>query len=127
MRIFKNKPADKAARKLGLSDADFVAAVVAAERGLVDAYLGGGVIKQRIARQGEGKSGGFRSIILLKSRERAIFVYVFAKNAQDNITMLELAQIRRLAPILFALDDSDLTKSIKAGELIEVYIESSGD
>jgi len=55
------------------------------ERGLVDADLGGGVFRQRIARQGGGKSGGFRALILLKLGERAFFVHGFAKNERDNI------------------------------------------
>jgi hypothetical protein len=55
------------------------------EQGLVDADLGGGVIKQRIARRGAGKSGGFRALILFKAGERAFFVHGFAKSDRDNI------------------------------------------
>lgn len=50
------------------------------EAGLIDADLGSGLIKQRIARQGRGKSGGYRSILIVRSGERAIFVFAFAKS-----------------------------------------------
>ncbi len=80
MRIFKNRPFERFARKARLEDEILRKAVADAERGLVDADLGGGVIKQRIARQGGGKSGGFRTIILFRLGERAFFVHGFAKN-----------------------------------------------
>ncbi len=66
-------------------------AVANVERGLIDADLGGGVVRQRIARAGAGKSGGFRTIILFRAETRAFFVYGFAKSGQDNIWDDELA------------------------------------
>src|SRR5882762_5008757 len=66
MRIFKNRPFTRFARKAGLDDPTLCAAIANAERGLIDADLGGGVIKQRIARPGKGKSGGFRAMILYR-------------------------------------------------------------
>ena len=120
MRIFKSKTFTRDAKRFGLKDADLLAAVSAAERGLVDADLGGGVFKQRIAREGEGKSAGFRTIVLLKSGERAFFVFVFAKSEQENIKKSDLATFRNLASALFALDDLALKKAVTAGSLIEV-------
>lgn len=79
MRIFKTKAFARFARKEGLDDARLRDAVARAERGLVDADLGGGVIKQRLARPGQGKSGGFRVMILYRRAARAIFVYGFAQ------------------------------------------------
>ena len=64
MRIFKNKPFTRFARKADLGDKELEKAIADAARGLVDADLGGGLLKQRIARRGYGKSGGFRTIIL---------------------------------------------------------------
>jgi len=61
MRIFKNKPFTRFARKAGLDDPTLCEAIANVERGLIDADLGGSVIKQRIARLGKGKSGGFRA------------------------------------------------------------------
>ena len=64
LRVFKTKWFARFARRQGLEDAELCAAVARAEKGLIDADLGGGVIKQRIARPNEGRSGGFRSIVL---------------------------------------------------------------
>jgi hypothetical protein len=89
-------------------------------RGLIDADLGGGVIKQRIARQGGGKSGGFRALILLKAGERAFFVHGFAKSDRDNIRNDELAALKRLAAELLNYDNAALAKAIAAGVLTEV-------
>ena len=95
-------------------------AVDAASRGLIDADLGGGVIKQRIARQGEGKSGGFRTIILFRICERAFFVHGFAKNERDNIRDDELDAFKMLAAMMMAYGDDALDKAIENGTLTEV-------
>ncbi|CAM4005683.1 Hypothetical protein HVPorG_04713 (plasmid) [Roseomonas mucosa] len=120
MRIFKNKPFARFARKARLSDAALREAVGRAGRGLIDADLGGGVIKQRIAREGAGKSGGFRTIILFRVGERSFFVHGFAKNEQDNIRDDELAAFKLLAAQLLAYDDAALATAIGAGVLTEV-------
>ena len=80
VRVFKSKRFAKFARKERISDATLCQSVLDAERGQIDADYGGGVIKQRIARPNEGKSGGYRSIILFRRGERAFFVYGFAKH-----------------------------------------------
>jgi hypothetical protein len=67
VRIFRNKPFTRFARRARITDAELSEAVSNIERGLIDADLGGGVIKQRIARKGGGKSGGFRAMVLLRS------------------------------------------------------------
>ena len=85
MRIFKNKSFMRFARKADLGDAVLCEAIREAERGLIAADLRGGVIKQRIARPGQGKSGGFRVLIVFKAGMRAFFVHGFAKNERDNI------------------------------------------
>lgn len=95
-------------------------AIEDASRGLVDADLGGGVIKQRVARQGEGKSGGFRTIILFRIRERAFFVHGFAKNEQDNIRDDELAAFKMLAAEMMVYDDEALARAVANGALMEV-------
>jgi hypothetical protein len=87
---------------------------------LLAADLGGGVVKQRIARPGGGKSGGFRTLILFRIRERAIFVHGFAKNESDNITDDELAALKKLASLLLAYSDAELERAVESGTLIEV-------
>jgi hypothetical protein len=71
--VFKTKSFARFARKARITDVALCAAVADAARGLIDADLGGGVVKQRIARQGEGTSGGFRTIILFRAGKRAFF------------------------------------------------------
>ena len=120
MRVFRNKWFTRFARKNELPDEMLRKATSEAERGLVDADLGGGVIKQRIARAGGGKSGGFRSIILFRAGSRAFFVYGFAKSERDNTDANELAGFKELAATMFAYDDEALDKAIEAGVLTEV-------
>ena len=90
MRIYKNAWFAKFVRKERIGDAALCDAVDRAVRGLIDADLGGGVIKQRVAREGEGKSGGFRTLILFRHGERAIFAFGFAKNDWDNVSAVEI-------------------------------------
>jgi len=120
MRIFKTKPFARFANKEKIADAALVEAVRRAEKGVFDADLGGGVIKQRIARRGQGKSGGFRSIVLFRAAHRTFFVYGFAKSARKNIRDDELAAFRRLAGELLALDDAGLRAAIANETIMEV-------
>jgi hypothetical protein len=120
MRIFKNKAFVRFARKSRMPDAALCKAVEDATNGLIDADLGGGVIKQRIARKGGGKSGGFRTIILFRVGVRAFFVHGFAKNEKDNIEDDELAAFKLLAAQMQGLSDAELSKAITNGTLIEV-------
>jgi hypothetical protein len=120
VRIFKNKPFTRFARPARITDVDLCEAVSDIEKGLIDADLGGGVIKQRIARKGGGKSGGFRVLMLLKPDKRAFFVHGFAKNDRDNIRDDELLALKRLAAELLNYDDAALEKATAAGVLIEV-------
>jgi hypothetical protein len=120
VRIFKNKPFSRFARKAGVSNGQLRVAIADAERGLVDADLGGGVIKQRVARPGEGKSGGFRTIILLRAGELAFFVHGFAKSDQGNIREGELVAFRMLAAQLLTYSDAEIAAALEAGALKEV-------
>lgn len=120
MRLFKNKSFARFARKARLEDSVLREAVANVERGLIDADLGGGVVKQRIARAGSGKSGGFRTIILFRTGTRAFFVHGFAKSGQNNIRDDELAAFKMLAAELLNYDDAALAKVVAAGHLTEV-------
>jgi hypothetical protein len=120
VRIFKSKRFAKFARKQRITDANLIDAVSDAEQGLIDADYGGGVIKQRIARPNEGKSGGYRSIILFRRGERSFFVYGFAKHERANIDQGEERDFKSLARILLAASDQDLAKLIERGEFSEV-------
>jgi hypothetical protein len=120
MRVFKTKAFARFAGKEGIDDAALVDAARRAEQGMFDADLGGGVIKQRIARKGQGKSGGFRSIVLFRTAHRAFFVYGFAKSARSSIRIDELAAFRRLAHEMLGLDDDAISAALANGTIVEV-------
>ena len=120
MRAFKTKPFSRFADEAGISDAALCRAVGDADRGLVAADLGGGVIKQRIARSGQGKSGGFRTLIVFRAGRRAIFVHGFAKSEKDNIERDELVALKKLAVELLAYDEMTIARAVVSGVLLEV-------
>ena len=120
MRVFKTKPFARFAGAERIADDVLCDAAHRAEKGLIDADLGGGVIKQRLAREGQGKSGGYRSIVLFRRGARAFFVYGFAKNERDNIKRDELAAFRKLAKTMLALDDAVLAAAIRNGTITEI-------
>lgn len=120
MRVFKTKPFARFAGHEGIDDAALCEAVQRAEKGLIDADLGGWVIKQRLAREGQGKSGGFRSIILFRQAEKAFFVYGFAKNDRANIKGDELKAFRKLADQMLGYDDKALAAAMKNGTITEI-------
>jgi hypothetical protein len=126
MRVFKNKPFTRFARKAEISDSDLCDAVFAANRGLIDADLGGGIIKQRIARRGSGKSGSYRTLVVFRVLERAIFIHGFAKNDLENIRPDELSALKKLAIDLIGYKQEDLDRSIKSGTLSEVQCNGEG-
>jgi hypothetical protein len=120
VRTFKNKAFMRFAKRAAIDDAVLCEAIRDAERGLLAADLGGGVIKQRIARPGQGKSGGFRTLIVFRAGARAFFVHGFAKNEKDNIGKDELVAIRKLASELLAYDDKAIARVVASGTLTEV-------
>jgi hypothetical protein len=120
MRVFKTKVFVRFARSEGIADGDLCDAVRRAGAGLIDADLGGGVIKQRVARQGQGKSGGFRTIVLFRQGARAFFVYGFAKSDRDNIDAKELKAFRKLAQTMLAFDDEALARAEDGGMIEEI-------
>jgi hypothetical protein len=120
VRIFKTKAFMRFARKADIGDAVLCEAIRDAELGLIAADLGGGVIKQRIARPGQGKSSGFRTLIVFQAGARAFFVHGFAKNEKDNIRDDELAAVRKLASELLSYDDKAIARVVASGTLMEV-------
>jgi len=120
MRIFKNKWFARFARKEAFLDESLYEAVKQIEAGNYDADLGAGVFKQRIARPGEGQSGGYRAILCFKSGERTFFVYGFAKSSRANIAQDEIQEFKKLAKILFAMADEQLERLIQNGDFDEL-------
>lgn len=119
MQVFETKLFAKFARKNRISVATLREAIERAEAGLVDADLGGGIIKQRVARPGAGRSGGFRTLIALRTADFAVLLYGFAKSDRDNIDDEELFYWRALAGAWFG-DRQRLAIDVNAGVLLEV-------
>ena len=120
MRVFKNRWFARFARKLAITDEALCEAIDDAERGLIDADLGSGVIKHRIARPGAGKSGGFRSTVLFRSGDKTFFVFGFAKSARGNIRADELKGFKALAEVMLGFDEAALGMALESGAIIEV-------
>jgi hypothetical protein len=117
----KTKHFSRWATKSGLSDAVLRAAVREMQAGLIDADLGGGLIKKRVALPGRGKRGSARTLLATNRAERWIFVYGFEKNEKDNITTKELEALRLLAADLLRFSDEQVLAAMKRGFLVEVY------
>ena len=120
MRTFKTRPFARFAIREGITDEALCDAVERARRGLVDADLGGGVIKQRIARRGQGRSGGFRVIVVFRRGERAFFVHGFAKSDRENLRRKETGALRALADEMLGLAGPDLEAMLSNGTISEV-------
>jgi hypothetical protein len=120
VRVYKTKHFERFARRERIADLRLCEAAERAARGLVDADLGGGLITQRIARQGQGRSSGYRTLFAHQVNKRAVFVYGFAKNERDNIDVGELEYWRGVARALLAMTEAQLKILIEQRELMEV-------
>jgi hypothetical protein len=120
VRIFKTKSLARFTKRERIADESLCKAIEDAERGLLEADLGGGLIKQRVARRGQGKSGGYRMLIGFRSKLRAVFLFGFAKSELDNIDDDQLATLRETAALWIAADAQKLERALKDGLLIEV-------
>ena len=120
MSVYQTKEFGRFARKDRLSPKALLQAAADVAAGSFDADLGGGVFKQRVARPGAGRSGGFRTILCFKAGRHAFFVYGFAKSERANISAKELKALKKLADELFGYSPAQIATAEKAGELIEL-------
>lgn len=120
MSVFLTKAFARFARKAGLGDPSLRKAAQEVAAGDYDADLGGDVFKQRVARHGGGKSGGFRTIIVFRIGGHCFFAHGFAKNEKANVNARELKALKLLAHMLLGYSDEDIAAAVAGGELIEV-------
>ncbi len=120
MRVFKTKSFGRFQRKEKISDEALAEAVARAERGLVDANLGRFLIKQRVGRAGQGRSGGYRTVIAYRSGGRAVFLFGFAKNERDNIGKTDQQELADYGALLLALDAAAVGTMLEDGQLTEI-------
>ena len=110
--------------KNGLSDQALAKAVAEMEQGLIDADLGGFVLKKRVALPGRGKRGGVRVIVATQKVDRWVFLYGFEKNERDNISNKELKIFQEMAVDLLKLNDQQVDLALSEGEFVEVVHET---
>ena len=120
MKVFKTKEFARFARGERIDDQRLREAVERAARGLVDADLGGGLIKQRVARPGQGRRGGYRTLMAFRAGAATVFLYGFAKSERDNIGPDELDFWRRVATAFLATDEARFKALMAAQEIMEV-------
>ena len=120
MNIFATKWVARYVRRERIADISLWDAILRAERGLVDADLGGGIIKQRVARPGQGRSGGYRMLIAYRRRNRAVFLYGFAKQERDNIGAEEWLTLREIGAAWLQADGKRVDRALAEKALQEI-------
>lgn len=120
-RVFKTRHFTRWLRKSGLSDADLSKAVDEMVAGLVDADLGGDILKKRVAMPGRGKRGGARTLVATRKANCWFFVFGFEKNERSNVSSTELEALQALAAELLSLTAQQLDISVQDGALQEVF------
>jgi len=122
--ILKTRHFARWARKSGLADSLLDEAVLEIERGLLEADLGGGIVKKRIALPGRGKRGSIRTLLATNRNDRWFFVFGFEKNERANISDNELESLKKLAKHLLGLTAAQIIAAIEEGALVEVEHEA---
>lgn len=127
MAVYKTRWFDRWARKEGLGAAALCGAVQEMTAGLIDADLGSGLVKKRIGRPGQGKSGGYRTLVATNRGSRWVFVFGFPKNERSNIDKDETEALKKLALHLLSLTAGAVIKALSAGELMEVNCDAQDE
>ncbi|MEB3187629.1 MAG: type II toxin-antitoxin system RelE/ParE family toxin [bacterium] len=119
-RVFRTRPFTRWMRKAGLTDVGLRDAVDEMVQGLVDAELGGHLVKKRVALPGQGKRGGARTIVATRREGRWFFLFGFEKNERAHVDKDELKALQEMAKDLLDLDDLQLATAMAAGDIWEV-------
>jgi hypothetical protein len=119
-RVFKTRHFSRWMRKTELSDKALCKAVSEMEQGLIDADLGGGVVKKRVPLPGQGKRGSVRTLVATRKSDRWFFVYGFEKNERSTISNEELEGLQEIARQLLARTSTELDEAVQDGSLQEI-------
>ncbi|MDP3887175.1 type II toxin-antitoxin system RelE/ParE family toxin [Hydrogenophaga sp.] len=119
-RVFKTRHFQRWMRKTELTDQALCAAVAEMAQGLIDADLGGGVVKKRVGLAGRGKRGGARTLVATNKGSRWFFVFGFEKNDRANIDDDEREALQTLAADLLARTPAQLILAVEDGALLEI-------
>lgn len=116
----KTKWFNKWAKKNSISDSVLLKTIELIQKNLNIANLGGGLYKVRTPRIGEGRSGGYRTLIVYKEKDRAIFIYGFSKSDKENIDNQELKYLKILANDLLKISKKEYLKLENLGNFFRL-------
>ncbi len=119
-QVFVTKTFARWMRKSQVTDLDILGATEEMVQGLIDANLGGHLVKKRVALRGRGKSAGARTIVATKFEQRWIFLFGFEKNERSNIDANELKVLQELASSFLDLDQQAIASAVSAGQLFQL-------
>ena len=125
-RVFKIRHFSRWMRKTELSDRVLCVAVSEMEKGLIDADLGGSVVKKRVPLPGRGKSGSTRILVATNKGDRWFFLFGFEKNERSNVTEAELESLREIAKQLLVRTSKELDEAVRDGSLQEICHDNEG-
>ena len=119
MKKLKTKWFKKWAKKK-LTDSELLDAIEDLEDEKSTSNLGHNLYKVRIAKKNSGKSGGYRTIVVYKSNDMAIFIYGFGKKEKGNILKSELEYLKKYADDLINLNRKELKSELSKKELFNL-------
>jgi hypothetical protein len=117
MNAFESRWFKRWSKKNGLKKADLLDALERMINGSGVVNLGGNIYKIRVAKNGQGRSGGFRTILIFKKGKRSLFIYGFEKNDQDNIDKGTLADYKKFAVTFLNYTDDDINRLVNNGTI----------
>ena len=123
MKKLSTKWFRKWAKNANLNNETLLEAINNLEEGLSSSGLGNHLYKVRIKREHSGKRSGFRTIIVYKENDRAIFLYGFGKNEKENIDKVELQYFKKLGNDLLGLTTDQLKRSVMQEILFDLEVE----
>ena len=126
MNVYRSKAFTRLARREGLTDVHICQAVAEMDTGLIDANLGAGLFKKRIAMPGQGKRGSWRVLLGFQAGKKAFFLYLFPKSSRDNIEDNEMKALKRLTRYYLTLKPGEIKTALQCGELNEVNCDEKG-
>ncbi|MBI2398033.1 MAG: type II toxin-antitoxin system RelE/ParE family toxin [Xanthomonadales bacterium] len=124
-RIFRTRTFSRWMRRAGVGDPQLRLAIQEMRAGLIDASLGAGLFKKRVAIAGRGKRGGARTIVATRRGHHWFFLYGFEKNERADLDHIELLALRRLAATMLSLEDGPIERLLATGELTEIETNES--
>ena len=120
VRVFKDLEFDDWARRDGPTDRMPCEAAGEIEKGIVDARLGGFLLKKRVAAPGRGKRSGYRTILAHRQGDRLVFLHGYAKNEKNDITKKEKSALLKLGGVYMGYDEARLSRMVAKGLIVEI-------